>query len=1212
MAMSHWVSKKNRQKGQMMKLEQLQPNAAIRGIIPDALVSVVNVQWFGSEALELTYKTPAGKVANELLYRHDEPRLELVEQGRPWSFDGDGALFRLVSEAQRIRLAHLFDPVLAVHTSVVDPLPHQITAVYEAMLPRQPLRFLLADDPGAGKTIMAGLLIKELIARGDLQRCLIVCPGSLAEQWQDELYRRFHLPFDILTNDKLEAARTGNWFLETNLCIARLDKLSRNEDVQQKLQAPDCRWDLVVCDEAHKMSATVFGGETKYTKRYRLGQLLSTLTRHFLLMSATPHNGKEADFQLFMALLDGDRFEGRYRDGVHTADVSDLMRRMVKENLLKFDGTPLFPERIAYTVPYKLSAAEAALYRTVTDYVREEFNRAEALENDKRAGTVGFALTILQRRLASSPEAIYQSLHRRRERLESRLRELEVLQRGGQAAPILAESLPALDGEDVEDLDEAPDNEVEAAEEQILDQATAARSMAELRLEIETLKGLESQAVVVRRSGTDTKWRELASLLGEIFTPASLEHRVEEPQTPYGAGIIPPPKPSPHQKLVIFTEHRDTLNYLQLRITTLLGSKDAVVIIHGGIGREERLQVQESFRHDPRVQVLLATDAAGEGINLQRAHLMVNYDLPWNPNRLEQRFGRIHRIGQTEVCHLWNLVADDTREGDVYRKLLEKLEQARQALGGQVFDVLGKLMFEDGGKVMSLRDLLIEAIRHGEKPEVKAFLATVLDTTLDRGHLRDLLEERALAHDAMDASKVQRIRADMERADARRLQPHYIESFFHEAFKNLGGNLKQREPRRYEITHVPAPVRNRDRLIGIGEPVLPRYERIAFEKTLVAPQGQPLAAFVCPGHPLLDAVIDLTLERNRDLLKRGTVLVDERDPGMQPRVLFYLEHAIQDAGLSRAGERRIVSKRMLYVEQGADGITRHVHYAPYLDYRPFAAGEPDIDSLLARPECQWINREIEQKAQGYAIAHVVPEHLAEVRSQKLELIAKTEAAVKDRLTKEITYWDHRAEELKLQEQAGKPNAKLNSGEARKRADLLQGRLAKRLEELKLEARISPLPPVVLGGLLVVPIGLIRSMTGQIATPTVPVDTQISAARARAIVMDIERSLGFEPVDREFEKLGYDIESRIPGSGKLRFIEVKGRITGAPTITVTRNEILYSLNKPDDFILAIVEFTGEDTHQAHYLRQPFSREPDFGVTSVNYDFADLLARAGLPG
>jgi hypothetical protein len=407
-------------------------------------------------------------------------------------------------------------------------------------------------------------------------------------------------------------------------------------------------------------------------------------------------------------------------------------------------------------------------------------------------------------------------------------------------------------------------------------------------------------------------------------------------------------------------------------------------------------------------------------------------------------------------------------------------------------------------------------------------------------------------------------------------------------------------------------VRNRDRLIGIGEPVLPRYERIAFEKSLIAPQGQPLAAFVCPGHPLLDSVIDLTLERHRDLLKRGAVLVDDRDNSTRPRVLFYLEHALQDASPTRSGERRVVSKRMLYVELDADGATRHMHYAPYLDYRPLAAGEPGVDAILDRPECAWVTRELEQKAQGHAVAHVVPEHLTEVRDGKLKLIAKTEAAVKDRLTKEITYWDHRAEQLKLQELAGKPNARLNSGEARKRADSLQARLQKRLEELKLEARISPLPPVILGGLLVVPIGLLAVMSGRtIAAPTTPDDTQASAARARAIVMEIERDLGFEPTDREFEKLGYDIESRVLGTGKLRFIEVKGRVTGAATITVTRNEILYSLNKPEDFILAIVEFTGDDSHRVHYMRQPFQREPDFGVTSVNYDFAELLARAEAP-
>ena len=1192
----------------MSRLEDLTPTTSIRGILPDGLVTVVSVQWFGSEALELTYKTPTGKVANELLYRHDEPRLEVVEQGRPWSFDGDGHLFRLVSEANRIQLAHLFDPVLAVHTSVVDPLPHQITAVYEAMLPRQPLRFLLADDPGAGKTIMAGLLMKELIARGDLQRCLVVCPGSLAEQWQDELYRRFHLRFDILTNDKLEASHTGNWFLETNLVIARLDKLSRNEDVQEKLQAPECGWDLVVCDEAHKMSATLFGNEIKYTKRYRLGQLLSTLTRHFLLMTATPHNGKEADFQLFMALLDGDRFEGRFRDGVHTADVSDLMRRMVKENLLKFDSTPLFPERRAYTVPYKLSDAEARLYKEVTEYVREEFNRAEALQNDKRAGTVGFALTILQRRLASSPEAICQSLRRRRERLEKRLRELELLQRGEQVASLIASDTRVLDDEDVEDLDEAPDSEVEEAEEEILDQATAARTIVELKAEIATLGRLETLALTVRRSGEDKKWRELATILSDIFTPATTTSRVAEGAEPYPADEPQRPAPSPNQKLVIFTEHRDTLSYLEQRVTTLLGRKEAIVQIHGGIGREDRLKAQEAFRHDLDVQVLLATDAAGEGINLQRAHLMVNYDLPWNPSRIEQRFGRIHRIGQTEVCHLWNLVAQETREGDVYRKLLEKLDEARSALGGQVFDVLGKVQFD--GK--PLRDLMIEAIRYGEQPEVRARLTQAVAQAFDKGQIQDLIEERALAHDAMDASRVHRIREDMERAEARRLQPHYIESFFLEAFQRLGGSAKQREPRRYQVTHVPASVRNRDRLIGIGEPVLARYGRIAFEKPLVAPQGQVLAAFVCPGHPLLDATIDLTLERHRDLLRRGAVLVDERDLGTEPRALFYLEHGIQDAGVTRAGERRVVSKRLLYVELDAAGNARHLHYAPYLDYRPLATDEPDVEALLARPECGWIGHELEQQAQRHAIEQVVPEHLEEVRSRKLELITKTQAAVKDRLTKEITYWDHRAEQLKLQEQAGKPNARLNSGEARKRADTLQARLEKRLDDLKREQQISPLPPVVVGGVLVVPAGLIATMTGRpLATRATSPDTQAAAARARAAVMEVERDLGFEPTDREFDKLGYDIESRIPGTGRLRFIEVKGRVSGAPTITVTKNEILYSLNKPEDFILAMVEFIDDDTHRVHYLRHPFQREPDFGVTSVNYDFGELLSRAGEP-
>jgi len=1189
------------------KLEDLRPQAALQGILPEATVTVVSVQWYGSDALELTYKDPTGRVGNVLLYRDDEPRLQIVEHGRPWSFDGDGDLFRLVSEAHRIRLAYLFDPLLAVHTSLLDPLPHQITAVYEAMLPRQPLRFLLADDAGSGKTIMAGLLIKELLVRGDLHRCLVVCPGSLVEQWQDELYRRFQLPFEIMTNDKLETARTGNWFLENNLVIARLDKCARDETVQAKLAAPECRWDLIVVDEAHKMSATFFGGEVKYTKRYRLGQLLSGLTRHLLLLTATPHNGKEEDFQLFMALLDGDRFEGRFRDGVHQVDVSDLMRRMLKEKLVKFDGTPLFPERIAYTVPYRLSDLEARLYKEVTDYVREEFNRAEALQDDRHAGTVGFALTILQRRLASSPDAIYQSLRRRKERLESRLRELELLQRGA-TVPIPAIRAPVLLDEDIEDLEEAPDIELAQREEEILDQATAARTIKELKAEINTLKRLEALAQVVRRSGEDRKWRELAGLLTEIFTPAALSGSESEPSTSYRDRSVPQPVSSPHQKLVVFTEHRDTLQYLAERIATLFGRPQAVVTIHGGMGREERQKAQEAFLHDPQVRVLVATDAAGEGINLQRAHLMVNYDLPWNPNRIEQRFGRIHRIGQTEVCHLWNLVAEETREGDVYLTLLEKLDLARQRLGGQVFDVLGKLQFEG----RPLRDLLIEAIRYGELPEVKARLTQVVADAVDPERLGDLLEEHSLVHELIDSSRLAKIREDMERAEARRLQPHYIESFFLEAFRRLGGTVRQRETRRYEVTHVPAVVRRRDRAIGTGEPLLSRYERITFEKALINPPGQPLAAFVCPGHPLLDAVIDLTLERHRDLLRRGTVLVDDQDPGEEPRVLFYLEHAIQDATTTRSGERRVVSRRMLYVEVDSRGNVRYSHYAPYLDYRPLRGDEPDIQTILTRPECARISRDLETSVQTYAVTRVVPEHVEEIRRRRLEWIEKARTAIKDRLTKEIAYWDHRAEELKLQEQAGRVNARINSREARRRADELAACLQRRMADLDLEAQISPLPPVVLGGVVVIPAGLLAKMAGRpvpVATPSV--DTQAVAARAREIVLELERSLGYEPRDCEAEHLGYDIESRDPHTGRLRFIEVKGRVTGADTVTVTKNEILTSLNKPVDYILAIVEFMERDQHRVYYIRQPFRREPDFGVTSVNYSLVELLKRAEVP-
>ena len=433
------------------------------------------------------------------------------------------------------------------------------------------------------------------------------------------------------------------------------------------------------------MSAHRFGGEVKETRRYRLGKVLAEASRHFLLMTATPHDGKDEDFQLFLALLDPDRFEGRPTDE-RRPDTSDLLRRMVKERLLRFDGKRLFPERRATTVAYPLSPLERDLYEQVTDYVRDEMNLAARLAEageGRRGNRVGFAATVLQRRLASSPEAIYRSLARRAERLTERLEEA----RAGHVASLEAVG-PDVDEDDFEDLS---GEEVEAIEDLAVADATAAATVAELESEIAILRRLEALADRVRHSGTDRKWTELVGLLDD------------RPEMVDESGS--------RRKLIVFTEHRDTLNQLVERLRRWFGRDESVVSIHGGVRREERRRIQEVFTHDKDCFILVATDAAGEGINLQRAHLMVNYDLPWNPNRIEQRFGRVHRIGQREVCHLWNLVAEDTREGQVYIRLLDKLEEQRRALGGQVWDVLGAAL---PGR--ALRDLLIEAIRYGDRP----------------------------------------------------------------------------------------------------------------------------------------------------------------------------------------------------------------------------------------------------------------------------------------------------------------------------------------------------------------------------------------------------------------------------------------------------------------------------------------------------------------
>ncbi len=1161
----------------MAKLEDITVGSHVQGIAGDDPVSIVAVQWHGSNIIEITYKSSMGVPGTQLLLRDDESHLKVRDDHLPWSFDADGDQMRLASEAYRISLAHLFDPYLAVHTSSVEPLPHQISAVYQEMLPRLPLRYVLADDPGAGKTIMTGLFIKELIARGSLKRCLIVSPGSLVEQWQDELFQKFHLHFEILTNDRIESAATGNVFNEVDLCICRLDKLARNDDIQEKLKVSE--WDLIVCDEAHKMSATIWGGEVKYTRRFQLGRLLSNITKNFLLLTATPHNGKEDDFHLFLSLVDPDRFEGSHGNSQKAVDVSDVMRRLVKEELLKFDGKPLFPERIAYTVNYDLSDAEAKLYAAVTDYVQEEFNRADNL-NKERKNTVGFALTILQRRLASSPEAIYQSLRRRRERLEHRLSEEKL----GKRAADLTE-----DFEDYDDDDFTPD-EQETIEEQVVDRASAAATIAELEAEIRTLKKLENMANQVRVSGVDRKWEELSKLL-------------QDNELMFGEN-------SQREKLIIFTEHKDTLNYLTDKIRSLLGSDEAVITIHGGMLRDERRKAEQLFKQDVGVRVLVATDAAGEGINLQRAHLMINYDLPWNPNRLEQRFGRIHRIGQTEVCYLWNLVASETREGFVFQRLFQKLEEERQALGGKVFDILGKMTFDN----KSLRDLLIEAVRYGNDPKVKARLNQVVDNTINKSEFQRLIDDNALTDDVMDVHTVMAIKEDMERMEAHKLQPHFIEAFFVEAFQSVGGKIRRREKGRYEITSVPYAVRNRDTQIGYGEPVLNRYERVCFDKEYCNVQGQAPASLICPGHPLLDATLDLIRERNVDVMKRGAVFIDDSDYGTSARLLFYIEDAIQDGVVLKDGSRRTISKHVHFVELDENGQARGAGYAPYLDY--LAATAEERDAVMAWAHNQhWLTTDIEEMAKTYAITNLIPAHFSEVKSRKETMLDKTAKAVKERMTAEIQYWDYRAGELQQKEAAGKSNARLNSKMASRRADELTARMTVRLAEIEKERRISPLPPVVTGGALIIPKGLLHTLMGESQLAAFGgSDKHAVEFAAMNAVMGIEKQFGYAPKDVSAAKCGYDVESYVPEAMRarmaayaLRMIEVKGRAKGSTTVTVSKNEILTALNKPEEFILAIVEVDGSATHTI-YLKHPFRNAPDFTATSVNYDIQDLVNNA----
>lgn len=1143
-----------------MDILELKPGLHVVGILPGEVVEIVAVTP-SANAVNVFYLKLDGTPGTVVLFPEDCVNLRVSEGGDRRTFSADPSGFLLAAEALRIRYSYVFDTRLAMHTSIIEPLPHQITAVYEEMLHKDPLRFLLADDPGAGKTIMAGLLIKELMIRGDVERCLIVCPGGLVQQWvEDEMGPKFGLEFRMLTNDVIDSTKSGNPFIDLPLLVCSVDKLARDDRVQAMIE--EARWDLVIVDEAHKMAAHVNGRKVDTTRRYKLGRMLSKRTRHLLLMTATPHNGREADFQEFMKLLDADLFEGGARSDV-TVDLSAVMRRLQKEELLTFEGKPLFPIREARTVQVLLTALEQALYDHVTAYVREGFNRAERIVSKDKRIAVGFAMTSLQRRLASSPLAAYRSLHRRRLRLEERAN--EVRERGTYT---IGNAKWAPDDWEWDEWD-ADDREAEQDTPEgiiVLDTATAAETIEELEAELVELRALEDEAKAVLDRREDRKWLGLVDLLSSD----AMSHD----------GV--------REKLIIFTEYTDTLEYLEARLTDHLGSHSRLRTIRGGMNRDQRRQVEADFKQNDDVSVLIATDAAGEGINLQVAHLMINYDLPWNPNRIEQRFGRIHRIGQRHTCLMYNLVADGTREGEVWKRLLDKLDQEKLTLKGKVFDVLGQVSYD--GK--SLADLLLEAVLQEQTPERQAYLDTVIDNALDRGKLESLMARDVLATDTLGLDDVTRVRADIERANARRLQPHYIHSFFDRTLADMGGRLASNRDGTYRIRRVPLALRVKSSN-GARRPLSETYASLAFEKDAVADPGR--TDLVCVGHPLLDAAVEETLAKHSGALSEGAYLVDDADRTLGPRLMMCYSLSICD------GEGRDVQRRLYYVE--VEGGQEPVIYgqAPYIDYRPIDPDEMEaLDEDLIWDLLGSVS-DAEELAKDEVMGRLVSADVAEIRADREASLNRIARAVDLRLSHAIVRLSREQQKWAEKARQGKEGARLQADNRKRELETLQGRKELRLAELSSQRSVHPKPLQLVACALVVPKGMIYGKGDEQDAIDLEAKKE-SELRGMRAVMAIERSLGHIPTDVSRDNVGWDVESRVPcedGTEDLLFIESKGVKSDASTVYLSNNEVHKAAGNRERFVLAITRPDGEATVTT-YLTGSITDE-DINSKLVEYPF-----------
>lgn len=1084
----------------------------VKNLVPTEPVQITKVEDFEG-IYSITYVGVNSKVERALVISEDRVKqLEIVGTSGSFNFEGDPNKFKIFAEAERIHSAFQFDPLFAVNCSIVDPLPHQVEAVYRNLLPLPKIRFLLADDTGAGKTIMTGLLVKELLMRGMIERVLIVTPGGLTRQWQeDEMAVKFNLPFRLVNRSIYTS--DPNIFHSADRIVTSIDFVAQKDVLGV---VANSHWDLVVVDEAHKLSAYEYGQKKYLSQRYMVAQALSQQCEHMLLLTATPHRGRKDTFKMLLQLLDEDIFAtddlaaARVQE-IEQGGVNKFFIRRLKEDMKDWDGAPLYKARHTKTVAYELSHEEKELYDAVTDYLTRRKEEAAESKNIH----VSLALTVMQRRLVSSIRAIKNTLFKRWKALDSIIEEVA-------PNPALWSQKVKIEGFDVyniEDFEEFDDDDREAIESLLSDPKkfrlfTTASNPEEIKAEAKEVKRLFDMAdELEKQQKEEEKFRQLNDLLRK-------------------QGVL-----ENGEKLVIFTEHKDTLLYLEERLTKRYGYK--VAVIHGSKSVDERRKAQADFAK-PDTQILIGTDAAGEGINLQFCRLLINWDIPWNPNRLEQRMGRVHRYGQKQDVLVFNMVASNTREGQVLNRLLSKLDIIRESLGDdRVYDVI-----QDVLENVRMDDV-INSIFNGKQTEFDAFLAQdgkQIEAKFQE-KIRELKEK--LGHSTVNYLDARRLKAH---SDEKRLQPIYIKLFFENAFRSLGGVYEEKREFIYAVKTLPesmAAYLKREHNIQADAI---RQLHFCFDKQVfldyqnVGDLGK--IYYINPGNLIFDALVAVIRDSYREHMLQGTILVSPDDK--EPYFAFFVKSQIADNRPHKSADS-VADERLILALKGTHEGFQITSPAKFIDLHA-----PVEFAKLTTPPEHHGNSEVK----SWCLKQVTLPQL-ETTKEKVDADTKRRLEYLENAFARIII----DLQIEIQEQQGK----LMLGDQRaiekiqKRQDRLNALVQKkatRLEQLRLMAELSARPPEVLGCAYVIPLTQVEYLQYYGMSR----DDEVEAI-AMQVAMEYERSQGWVPTDVSANNEGYDIRS-ISSEDFKRYIEVKGRSAGDGSVMLSENEYnrLYQLGE----------------------------------------------------